>query len=71
MATKYKVKFTATFDAIVTVEDGETLSDAVRDINIPENKQCGYDAGTFEPAAFAMNLTTGESVLLDPSDFVS
>jgi hypothetical protein len=64
---EYKVKFTATFEAIVKVAEGQSLSDAVQDIDIPENKQCRYDAGTFEPSLFAIDQSTASLVEIDPN----
>ena len=64
MSKTYKVKFTATFEATVLVKGNQSLKDAVADINIPENAQCRYVEGTFEPAAGAIG--PDGSVLIDP-----
>jgi hypothetical protein len=48
---EYKVTFIARFEARVKIKPGQDLGDAVADIDIPENHQCFYVDGSFEPDA--------------------
>jgi len=43
-----EVEFEACFVSDITVEDGECLSDAVCDVNIPENNECKYVENSFD-----------------------
>jgi hypothetical protein len=45
---KYTVEFTATFRATVELQDGESLADAVTNINIPESEGVEYITDTFD-----------------------
>ena len=48
MARQLKVRYTATFEATITVEDDESVQDAVDDINIPEDNVSKYVEQTFD-----------------------
>lgn len=45
---KYKVTFTAQFTTEVDVPDGESFTDVIGDIEIPENKEVQYKSETFQ-----------------------
>jgi predicted RNA-binding Zn-ribbon protein involved in translation (DUF1610 family) len=47
MPRELTVRFTATFEAKITVEDGESIADAVNDVDIPESSS-KYVPDTFE-----------------------
>lgn len=44
----HKVRFTAIFEATVCIHPGDSLENAIFDIDIPENKQCSYVVDSFE-----------------------
>lgn len=50
---KYKLRFTASFEATVTVETGGSLVDAIASIVVPEDAVSRYVPNTFVPAADA------------------
>jgi len=65
----YKVKFAAKFEATVEVEEGESLEDAISDIDIPENAQCRYEPETFEPSNIVTDANGDEvNIATNPSD---
>jgi hypothetical protein len=45
---KYFVEFTATFRATIELQDGESLTDAVADLNIPESEGVEYITDSFD-----------------------
>ncbi len=48
---KYKLRFTASFVATVTVQTGGSLVDAIASIVVPEDAVSRYVPDTFVPAA--------------------
>lgn len=48
MAQEFEVVFTAQFRTKVTIKEGESLSDALSGIDIPENGTCEYKNESFE-----------------------
>jgi len=46
---EFQVPFTVKMKARIRLEDGEDLADAISNIVIPENHQCFYVEGSFEP----------------------
>lgn len=46
---EFNVPFTVKMKARIRLEDGESLEDAISDIDIPENHQCFYVQDSFEP----------------------
>lgn len=46
--SKYKIRFTVTYETTVDVQKGEDLSDVINDIDIPENDTCTYVTDTFD-----------------------
>jgi hypothetical protein len=44
---KYKVRFLVEYETEIEVESEEDLSDAVNDIDIPENENCFYAVNSF------------------------
>lgn len=48
MAREFHVVFTAQYKTKVTVEDNESVSDAISEIDIPENSTCDYKSESFE-----------------------
>lgn len=47
--TTHKVRFTVTYEATIEVVEGESLEDAISDIDIPENATCTYVPNSFQP----------------------
>ena len=47
---EYEVTWTARYTTRVVLEAGQVLSDAIEDINIPEDGKTSYCEGTFEVA---------------------
>lgn len=56
-----KVRFSVEYEAVVRVEKGETVADAVRDIDIPERPDCQYVTDTFKVEKVT-DQKTGESI---------
>ncbi len=48
LAKEYEVTWTARYTTKITLEPGQVLSDAIEDINIPEDGASSYCCGTFE-----------------------
>ena len=46
---EYQVTWTATYNTRVKLKPGQTLEEAIENINIPEDAQSSYQCGTFEP----------------------
>lgn len=46
MARQLKVRYTATFEGTITVENDESVQDAVEDVSIPEDNVSQYVSGT-------------------------
>lgn len=42
------VRFSATFETKIFVEDEDDVDDAISDIDIPESEDCAYIADTFD-----------------------
>lgn len=61
---KIKVKFTATFEAVIDVSDKKDVDSAISNIDIPENEQCSYVEDSFEP----VTTDDGDVLLLDMDD---
>ena len=48
---KYRVRYTATFEATVSMSEGGSLAEAIADIVVPQDGLSRYVEGTFLPAA--------------------
>lgn len=48
MARELTVVFTASFTTKIKVEDGESVADALSEIDIPENATCEYNGESFQ-----------------------
>jgi hypothetical protein len=45
---EYEVTWTARYTTRITLEPGQVLSDAIEDINIPEDAKSSYSCGSFD-----------------------
>lgn len=48
MSRKLRVRFSASFDVMVNVEEGDSISDAVNDVDIPELAGTHYVPDSFD-----------------------
>lgn len=67
MTKPFKVRFTATFETTVNLEEGASLADACADLFIPEDEQTKYIEDTFEVDSVT-DVATGETVEPDEYD---
>ena len=63
MARQLEVLFSVQFSSTITVEDNESISDAVINLNIPEDDDTKYVIDTFEVNSVT-DVATG--VVIDP-----
>lgn len=56
-----KVRFSVVYEAVVRVEKGQTVANAVNEVDIPERPDCQYVTDTFEVEKVT-DPKTGESI---------
>ena len=65
MKKTFKVKFTAQFETTIELVDGQSLTDAVVDLNIPEDDETKYVEHTFE----VDSVKNSVGVEVDPDEY--
>lgn len=63
----YVVRFSVTYETMVSVDHNETIGDAIADIDIPEKPGCRYIDDSFEALSHE-DLDTGERIDLRAGD---